>query len=68
MKKDKMRHYETLNGYLFPQDFPKAEMVGKQNRKSEGQNCDEPRMDYRTEPQQPTLDEIWKWLGNPVEY
>lgn len=68
MKKNKMRHYETLNGDLFPQDSPKAKMVGKQNRKNEIQNCDEPRMDYGTEPQQPTLDEIWEWLGNPDEY
>lgn len=33
MKKNKTGHYETLNGDLFPQDFPKAKMVGKQNRK-----------------------------------
>ena len=68
MKKYKMRHYETLNGDLFPQDFPKVKMVGKQNRKNEVQNCDEPRMDYDPEPRQPTLDEIWEWLGNPNEY
>ena len=50
MKKNKTGHYETFNVDLFPQYFPKAKMLGKQNRKNEVQNCDEPRVDYGTEP------------------
>ena len=30
MKKYNMRHFETLNGELFPQCFPSTKMVGKQ--------------------------------------
>ena len=47
MKKNKMRHFETLNGDLFPQCFPNAKNGG------------ETKQD-----EQPTLDEIWEWLGN----
>lgn len=30
MKKNKMRHYETLKRGLFPQVFPRKKWVGKQ--------------------------------------
>ena len=39
-----------------------SEKVWKQNE------SDEPQMDHPPESQQPTLDEIWEWLGNPDEY
>ena len=32
--------------------------VGKQNQ-------EEPQLDHGQEPQQPSIDEIWEWLGHP---
>ena len=62
MEKYKMRHYETLDGDLFPQAFSNAQMVGKQKPiKTNG----EPLKDYGPESQQPSIDEIWEWLGDP---
>ena len=61
MKKNKMRHYETLKRGLFPQVFPTFKWMGKQKD-------EEPQMGYNPEPQHPTLDKIWEWLGNPDEY
>ena len=43
MKKNKMRHYETLNRDLFPQVFPTLKWMGKQK-------VAEPQMVYNPEP------------------
>ena len=43
MKKNKMRHYETLEAGLFPQVFPRVKLVGKQK-------MTEPQMGYNPEP------------------
>ena len=81
MTKYKMRHYETLKRYLFPQLLPHPVFRGETNRERElaqnhepqmGHNPEpnvghnpEPLLEHDPEPQQPTLDEIWEWLGNP---
>lgn len=43
MKKNKMRHYETLNRDLFPQVFPTLKWMGKQK-------VAEPQRGYNQEP------------------
>ena len=43
MKKNKMRHYETLKWGLFPQVFPTLKWMGKQK-------VEEPQMGYNPEP------------------
>ena len=79
-----MRHYETLKRDLFPRMIPHPIFSGEtnikiravQNSKPQmGHNpepqmgyCPEPLLEHDQEPQQPTLDEIWEWLGNPDEY
>ena len=71
-----MRHYETLKRCLFPRMIPHTIFSGETNikiragQKSEPQmgRNPEPQMEHDQEPQQPTLDEIWEWLGNPDEY
>ena len=65
MKKNKMRHYETLWDEMFPQVFPQAKNSG--GTKS-AKIVDSPQQGHGIEPQQPTLDEIWEWLGNPDKY
>ena len=65
MKKNKMRHYETLKGDLFPQVFPQAENSGETKC---GKIDDKPQQGHGIEPQQPSIQEIWEWLGNPDEY
>ena len=65
MRKYKMRHYETLKAGLFPQAFPQGKNGGETKH---GEMLDEPQMDHNPEPQQPALDKIWEWLGNPDEY
>lgn len=57
MKKNKMRHYETLNGDLFPQVFSNRKMVGKQKQ--------EKTMKDLSPESQRLLDKLWEWLGNP---
>lgn len=47
MKKNKIRHYETLYGDLFPRVFPHGKQGGETLAN-----------------EQPTLDEIWEWLGD----
>ena len=65
MGKYKMRHYETLYGDLFPQAFSNAKMAGKQKPiKTNG----EPLKDYVPTSQQPSIDEILEWLGDPDKY
>lgn len=69
MKKYKTRQNETLKRDLFPQMFPQGQKGGETNENGEnGQKSVEPRLDHNPEPQQPTLDEIWEWLGDPDEY
>lgn len=65
MKKNKMRHYETLIDGMFPQVFPQGENGGETKTKK---NVDSPQQGHGIEPQHPTLDEIWEWLGNPDTY
>ena len=48
MKKNKMRHYETSKGDLFPRVFPQGKHGGE-----------------TLVNEQPTLDEIWEWVGRP---
>ena len=69
MKKNKMRHYETLLDGMFPQVFPRTKWVGKQKvTEPRMVHNPEPHLEHDQEPQQPALDEIWEWLGNPDEY
>ena len=65
MKKNKMRHFETLKRDLFPQVFPQAKNSGETKS---AKIVDSPQQGHGIEPQQPTIDEIWDWLGNPNEY
>lgn len=73
MKKYKTRHFETLKGDLFPQVLPQGKNGGETNSEPQLGSNPEPRMNHsprphlghNPEPQQPTLDEIWEWLGNP---
>ena len=73
MKKNKMRHYETLQLGMFPRMIPHPIFSGETNREIRaGQNSEpqmvqnpEPLLEHDQEPKQPTLDEIWEWLGNP---
>ena len=65
MEKYKTRHYETLNGDMFPQAISNAQMVGKQKPIK---IKEEPLKDYVPESQQPSIDEIWEWLGDPDKY
>ena len=65
MKKNKMRHFETLKRDLFPQVFPQAENSGETKT---AKIVDIPQQGHRIEPQQPTIDKIWDWLWNPNEY
>ena len=65
MKKNKMRHFETLKRDLFPQVFPQAENSGETKC---GKIDDKPQQGHGIEPQQPSIQEIWEWLGNPDEY
>ena len=66
-----MQQNTVKNDGMFPR-FPAGEKsVGKQwlNKKSGG-NTSEPRMDQGCDPddksyKQPSLDEIWEWLGDP---
>ena len=76
MKKNKMRHYETLQRGLFPRMIPHPIFSGETNREIREVGNSEPQLGYNPEPllehdpepQQPTLDKIWEWLGNPDEY
>lgn len=54
MKKDKILRNKTYLDGMFPQVFPQGKMGGETNQ-------DEP---YN----QPSVGEIWEWLGNPDEY
>ena len=65
MKKNKIQHYRTLNGDLFPQVFPHPVYPGETNQDFRMVQNSEPLLEHDTEPKQPTLDEIWEWLGNP---
>ena len=65
MGKYKMRQYETLNGDMFPQAFSNIQMVGKQKQIKTNV---ESLKDYGPESQQPSIDEILEWLGNPDKY
>ena len=65
MKKNKIRHFETLKRDMFPPSLPKAKNGGE--TKKDGK-IKEPRIDYGIEPQQPTHDEIWEWFRNPDKY
>lgn len=66
-----MQQNTVKNNGMFTQMFPQRKNVGKQN----GGNglrghSPEPRMGQDCEPNnkesvQPSLDEIWEWLGNP---
>ena len=75
MKKYKMRHYETLKRDLFPRMIPHPIFSGETKQEREAAKTNEPQMGHNPEPQrvydwesqQPTLDEIWKWLDNPDE-
>ena len=65
MKKNKMRHYETLIDGMFPQVFPQ----GKNSWETKtAKIVDSPQHGHGIEPKQPTIDEIWEWLGNPDTY
>ena len=69
MKKNNMRHYETLKRDLFHQVFPRGKWMGKQKAKEPQMVYNhEPHLEHDQEPQQPTLDEIWEWLGNHDKY
>lgn len=69
MKKIKTGANRGKNDTLFPQVFPRGKISGETSNNSEnGQNIKEPHLGHGMEPQQPTLDEIWEWLGNPNEY
>lgn len=73
MKKNKMRHYETLERGLFPRMIPHPIFGGETNRERDVAKIHEPQMgsnpepllEHDPEPQQPTLDKVWEWLGNP---
>ena len=65
MKKNKIRHFETLKRGLFPQSFPQAQNSGETKC---GKIDDKPQQGHGIEPQQPPLDEILEWLGNPDKY
>ena len=64
MEKYKMRHYETLNVDMFPQEFPNTQDGGET---SFDKKIDEPLKDYDQE-SQPSVDEIWECLGDPTKY
>ena len=76
MKKNKIRHYETLNGDLFPQVIPKGKNGGETNMEPRTVQNQEPQRVYNQEPllehdpehTQPSIQEIWEWFGNPDEY
>lgn len=66
-----MQQNTVKNNGMFTQMFPQQENVGKQNGGQDlwGHNP-EPRMGQDCEPNnkesvQPSLDEIWEWLGDP---
>ena len=81
MKKYKTRHFETLNGDLFPRMLPHPIFSGETSREREVTKINGPRMvqdpepqrvydqepllEHDPEPQQSTLDKVWEWLGNP---
>ena len=73
MKKYKTRHFETLNGDLFPRMIPLGVFGGETSREPrmvqdpEPQRVydQEPLLEHDPEPQQSTLDKVWEWLGNP---
>ena len=68
MKKNKMRHYETLQRGLFTRMIPHPIFSGETNMKIRAGQNSEPLLEHDPEPKQPTLDEIWEWLGNPDKY
>ena len=68
MKKNNMRHYETLKRDLFPQMIPHGKNGGETSIEHRMVHNPEPHLEHDPEPKQPALDEIWEWLGNPDEY
>ena len=68
MKKNNMRHYETLKRDLFPKVIPHGKNGGETSMEPRMVHNPEPHLEHDQEPKQPTLDEIWEWLGNPDEY
>lgn len=76
MKKYKTEHYETLKRDLFPRMIPHPIFSGETNREIRAVGNSEPQLGYNPEPllepapepHQPTLEEIWEWLGNADEY
>lgn len=68
MKKYKTEHYETLKRDLFPRMIPHPIFSGETNREIRAVENSEPQLSHNPEPHQPTLEEIWEWLGNPDEY
>ena len=69
MTKYKTRQNETFLDGLFPQVFPTRDNDGETNRDEQQMDYNpEPLLERDQEPQQPTLNEIWEWLGNPDKY
>lgn len=69
MKKDKTRHFETFLGQSYPQKLPDVGKLGKHDVNNEVFGQDLGRIENQ-EPgvkndKQPSLDEIWEWLGDP---
>ena len=69
MKKDKTRHFETFYGKSYPQKLPDVWKLGKHDVNNGVFGQDLGRVEGQ-EPnvkndKQPSLDEIWEWLGDP---
>lgn len=81
MKKDKSVQNRSILDTMFPHFIPTPKMVGKQNKRdsdiipkglSDIKDCF-PNMKKVGKQQengetQPSLDEIWEWLGDPDKY
>ena len=69
MKKNKTRQNETFSGQCYPQTLPHWGNVGKHTVKN-GALTKGPEVVETINPDvkdknQPSLDDIWEWLGNP---
>ena len=62
MKKNKIRHYETLSKGMFPQCYPKPQIGGETNQS--GTHTQSHEGDMTNDPKE-TLVKIWRWIdGN----
>ena len=72
MKKDKSVQNRSKIDQMFPPCFPKGKMGGETNQGTENspktaksaENTENPEKIMGLNPQ-PSLDEIWEWLGDP---